>query len=218
MLRGRFGKIDYLNLLPFDFFVKKSTFSYIKKATKRSNPADITDLFLKKRVNAAFISSIKSQRQKCLNAGIVANGEVMSVLVCEGENEKDSESKSSNILKEILSLQGKVIIGDKALQIYHQDSLKCKDLANEWKKRTGLPFVFATFCINSNAKYYKKIVKKFLKQKVKIPHYIKKRESIKLNIPLKLVELYLNNITYHIGNSEKKALNLFLRKSKIKTN
>jgi len=215
-VRGCFGKIDYLNLLPFDFFIKKSTYSYIKRATKRSYPAHITDLFLRKQVNAAFISSIKSKRQKCLNAGIIADGEVMSVFVCEGENEKDSESKSSNILKEILNLKGKVIIGDKALQMYHQDKTKCKDLAREWKKKTGLPFVFATFCVNSNIKYYDKIVRHFLKQKVKIPYYIKKRESTKLNIPLRLLELYLDTITYHIGNNEKKALNLFLKKSKLK--
>ena len=213
-MQGCFGKIDYLNLLPFDFFIKKSNHTYIKKAIKRSYPAHITELFLKKKVNAAFISSIKSKGQKCLDAGIVADGEVLSVFVCDGEDKDDGESKSSNALKDILNLKGKVVIGDKALQMYHKNRENCTDLAKEWKEQTGLPFVFATFCVNSNVKYYDKIIKQFLKYKTKIPYYIKKREANKLKIPLSLVELYLNKITYNIGKNEKKAIKLFLTKSK----
>ena len=213
-MQGCFGKIDYLNLLPFDFFIKKSNHTYIKKAIKRSHPAHITELFLKKKVNAAFISSIKSKGQKCLDAGIVADGEVLSVFVCDGEDKDDGESKSSNALKDILNLKGKVVIGDKALQMYHKNRENCTDLAKEWKEQTGLPFVFATFCVNSNVKYYDKIIKQFLKYKTKIPYYIKKREANKLKIPLSLVELYLNKITYNIGKNEKKAIKLFLTKSK----
>ena len=165
-MHGCFGKIDYLNLLPFDFFIKKSNHTYIKKAVKKSHPAHITEMFLKKRVNAAFISSIKSKSQKCLDAGIVADGEVMSVFICEGEDKDDDESKSSNALKNILNLKGKVVIGDKALQMYYKGKEDCIDLAREWKNQTGLPFVFATFCVNSNIKYYDKIIKQFLKYKV----------------------------------------------------
>ena len=215
-MKGCFGKIDYLNLLPFDFFVKSSNYTYIKKAIKRSHPAHITELFLKKKVNAAFISSIKSKGQKCLDAGIVANGEVLSVFVCGDKDENDSESKSSNVLKEILNLKGRVIIGNKALQMYYENRENCTDLAKEWKKQTGLPFVFATFCVNSNIKYYDKIIKQFLKHKVKIPYYIKKREALKLNVPMSLVELYLKKITYSIGKDEKKAIKLFLTKSRLK--
>jgi len=213
-MKGVFGEIDYLNLLPFTFFIKKSSYTYIKRATKRSHPAHITELFLKKKVSAAFISSIKSRGQNCLKAGIVANGEVLSVFVCEGENEDDKESKSSNALKKILGLKGRVVIGNKALQMYHEDKKNCIDLAKEWKRQTGLPFVFATFCVNSNVGYYDKIVKKFLKHRVKIPYYIKKREALKLKIPLNLVELYLKKITYNIAKDEKKAIKLFLNRSK----
>ncbi len=215
-MRGCFGKIDYLNLLPFDFYIKKSNHTYIKRAVKKSHPAHITDLFLKKKVNAAFISSIKSKGQKSLDAGIVADGEVMSVFVCNDKDEYDNESKSSNALKKILNLRGRVIIGDKALQMYHKGRANCVDLAKEWKNQTGLPFVFATFCVNSDLKYYDKIIKQFLKYKVKLPYYIKKREALRLNIPMSLIELYLNKITYRIGKDEKKASKLFFNKSKIK--
>ena len=148
----------------------------------------------------------------------MADGEVLSVFVCEGEDKDDSESKSSNALKTILHLQGKVVIGNKALQMYHKNRENCTDLAKEWKKQTGLPFVFATFCVNSNIKYYDKIIKRFLKHKVKIPYYIKNREAHKLDLPLSLVELYLKKITYGIGKNEKRAIKLFLAKSNIKGN
>ena len=209
-----FGKIDYLNLLPFDFFIKKSSFAYLKKAVKRSDPATITNLFLKRKVSAAFISSVKSRGKICLDAGIVADNEVMSVFVCEGEDKDDRESKSSNMLKKVLGLKGEVVIGNKALQEYVKGNKKCKDLANEWKKMTGLPFVFALFCIQSNQQYYKKIIRKFLKQKIKIPYYIKKQQSLKLDIPIEIIDLYLNKITYKIGNKEKKSVKIFLKKSK----
>ena len=213
-MRGRFGKIDYLNLLPFDFYIKRSKYNYLKRSLKRSHPAKITELFLQRKVDAAFISSISSRGKKCLDAGIVANKEVLSVFVCKGKDIEDSESKSSNALKKILGLKGEVVIGNKALQLYHNRQKECKDLALAWRKETGLPFVFAIFCINSNEKFYKKVVKGFLKHKIKIPYYIKKQEAIKLNLPIELIELYLNKIGYNIGRKEKKAIKLFLKKEK----
>ncbi len=213
-MRGRFGKIDYLNLLPFDFYIKKSKYNYLKRSLKRSHPAKITELFLRRKVDAAFISSISSRGKKCLDAGIVADGEVLSVFVCKGEDIEDSESKSSNTLKKIVGLKGEVVIGNKALQLYHNRQKECKDLALSWREQTGLPFVFALFCINSNGKFYKKVVKGFLKQKIKIPQYIKKQEAVKLKLPIELVEIYLKKIGYKIENREKKAVKLFLKKEK----
>ncbi len=209
-----FGKIEYLNLLPFDFFIKHSRYTYLKKAVKKSHPAVITDMFLKRKVSAAFISSIKSKKQKCLDAGIVANKEVLSVFVCKGENKQDTESKSSNMLKNILGLEGEVVIGDKALQMYAKENRECIDMAKEWNKRTSLPFVFAVFCINSKDKYYQKVIKKFSKTKIKLPYYIKKKQSLKLGISIHLIDLYLKKIGYKIGNKEKKSVKLFLKKAK----
>ncbi len=210
-----FGKIEYLNLLPFEFFIKKSNHTYLKRAVKKSHPSIITDLFLKRKVSAAFISSIKSGGRKCLDAGIVADGEVLSVFVCKGEDKRDIESKSSNILKEILGLSGEVVIGNKALQMYVKGDRECIDLAKEWKDRTSLPFVFALFCVNSKRVFYKKVVKSFLSHKIKIPYYIKKRESQRLDLPLCMVDKYLKKIGYKIGKKEKKSVKIFLKKAKM---
>ena len=156
-----FGHIDYLNLLPFHIFMKKYYYNY---TTKKSYPSKINKMFEKKTIEAAFISSIKSKNKNCLDAGIIANKKVLSVLVCKGENKEDYHSNTSNVLAKILKQNGEILIGDKALRRYYQDKT-CKDLASLWYEKYHLPFVFARFCINKNKKEYQKMIKIFLNQK-----------------------------------------------------
>jgi chorismate dehydratase len=202
------GQIDYINLLPFDIFLKKH---YPYYTTKKSYPSKINRLFEKKIIDCAFISSIKSKNRKCFDAGIIVQKEVLSVLVCEGENKDDFESNTSNILAKILHQQGEVIIGDKALKRYKDKN--CKDLAKLWYERYGLPFVFATFCTNKNKQKYQKMVKKFLNSKTYIPQYILKKYSQR-GITPKEIKNYLKLIYYKIGWKEKKSLKKFLKLAK----
>lgn len=208
------GRIDYLNLLPFNFFLKKYSCKFIEK---KGYPSQINKLFLKRKVEAAFISSIKSKKQKCLDAGIVATKKVMSVLICPGKEQQDIESNTSNILAKILNEKGEVVIGDKALQRFYKNS-NCKDMAALWHEKHQLPFVFARFCINSNDKEYKKMIDKFLRNKIKIPQYILKQESKKLNLTIKQIQEYLNNIYYRLDYKEKRSLKLFLKLSQRVSN
>ena len=198
------GHIDYLNLLPFYQFLKKKGIK-----VKKSYPKKINYLFEKKKVDAAFISSIKAKNKKCIDIGIVAKKKVKTVLVCEGEGE-DKESETSNILAKVLKIEGKVIIGDKAFK-----EKNCIDLANEWYKKYNLPFVFALFCTNKNHKKYKKLAKEFLKKNQKVPFYVLKKYAIKNNISFKEAKEYLEKIIYYkIGWREKKALKKFWKLSK----
>jgi len=202
------GHIDYINLLPFYVFMKKH-YSYY--TTKKSYPSKINKMFEKKIIDAAFISSIKSKNKKCLDAGIVANKKVLSVLVCKGENKDDFESNTSNILAKVLKENGEVIIGDKALiKFYEQNN--CKDLAKVWYDKYHLPFVFARFCINKDTKEYKKMINHFLNTKIYIPQYILKK--YKGNLSNKQLKEYLNLISYKIGYKEKKSLKKFFKLAK----
>ncbi len=196
------GEINYLNLLPFRVFLKKQK-GFI---SKKGYPSYINKLFIKQKVDAAFISSIKSKNKTCFDLGIVANKYVKSVLICEGNNLKDIESDTSNILASVLGLSGKVIIGDKALK----QSKDCKDLAFEWYKRYKLPFVFARFCFKKSKKRYLQKVLKFKKEKQKIPYYILKQKSKELNLPISFIKDYLSLIKYELSYKEKKSLNKFL--------
>jgi len=204
------GHIDYINLLPFYMFMKR----YHYYTTKKSYPAKINKMFEKKIVDCAFISSIKSQNKTCLDAGIVANKKVLSVLVCDGKNKEDFESNTSNILAKVLNVSGEVIIGDKALKKYYDNDVNCKDLATLWYKKYHLPFVFARFCINKKFQKYEHLIELFLKQKIYIPQYILKKYAKRTEISTKQIKEYLNLISYKLNWKEKKSLNKFLKLSK----
>ena len=208
-----FGSISYLNLLPFQVFVKrhishnatKMSFSY-----KRAVPSKINDALKRRAINAAFISSITSKKCRCTNLGIIAHKKVYSVLLLEGDDEKDPASASSNRLAKVLNLKGKVLIGDAALK-YYLDGGKGIDLAEAWYEKTGLPFVFARLCYNKHEQSVEKLANKFAKSKVKIPQYILKKESEKRGISSKELTWYLEHIYYKLDYKAKRSLKLFLK-------
>ncbi len=210
-----FAKIDYINLLPFETFIKKYISSSQIKGTiryKKTYPAKINVQVNKKRVNAGFISSIASQKEKSLNVGIVAQKEVLSVLVQKGAYEKDKESATSNALCKVLGLDGKVIMGDKALYFWHNNKEKKEDiidLAKFWHEKYNLPFVFARLSYNKHGEYYKKLTHNFLQTKVKIPRYILDKYAKNTGVTPKQILSYLEKISYNIGPKEQKALRKF---------
>ncbi len=211
-----FGSIAYLNLLPFAHFLKQNLRYTQEKQIiryRQSVPSKINELFSKRVIDAAFISSVKSRHCDCSDLGIVANGAVYSVLLLENKQIFDSESDTSNVLSQVLNLQGKVIIGDKALR-YYLSGKESKDLALEWQKETNLPFVFARLCYNKEKRRIKKLAKNFLKSRRQIPYYYLKREAEKKGISPKELKWYLAHIQYKIGYKEKKSLKLFLKKAK----
>ena len=213
-----FAKIDFINLLPFHVYIKKHIRSTQTKAIieyKKSYPSAINKKFKKRKVDSAFISSIASRHEKKLNLGIVAKKDVLSVLLIPGKDEKDFQSDTSNALAKVLNLEGKVIIGDKALKFYHQDKeKKFIDLAEEWNKKYNLPFVFAVLCYSSHKKQLEKITKNFNKNHIKIPTYILNQYSKRTGISNKNILEYLKKIDYKIGIKEKRSLKLFLKLTK----
>ncbi|SFZ98423.1 Menaquinone via 6-amino-6-deoxyfutalosine step 1 [hydrothermal vent metagenome] len=176
---------------------------------KRAVPSQINKALKRREINAAFISSIESKKCKCTDLGIIANKKVYSVLLIKGENQKDPASASSNRLAKILNLEGKVLIGDAALK-YYLNGGEAIDLAEEWYKKTNLPFAFARLCYNQHGKAIKKIAKKFARTKVKIPQYILKKEAKKRGITAKQLTWYLQYIYYNLEYKEKRSLKKFL--------
>ncbi|WP_324171511.1 MqnA/MqnD/SBP family protein [Sulfurimonas sp.] len=211
-----FGKIEYLNLLPFHVFMKRFTKSNQQSMSmhyKRGVPAKINKEFLSHRVDAAFISSISAKNHNHVNLGIIAKKEVLSVLVVPNvKNEADIESASSNVLAKILDIKGKVLIGDKALKHY-LDKKPYIDLASQWNSRYKLPFVFALLCYHKDKRLYKNIEAQFLKQKIKIPQYLLKSASIRTGISKENILNYLSYISYDLDFKAKKGLSLFYKKS-----
>ena len=211
-----FGKIEYLNLLPFHIYMKRfAKGSQAKKIMQyyKSVPSTINKKFITRKVDAAFISSINAKKYKNINLGIIAKKEVLSVLVIPNTKHKlDVESATSNVLAKVLNIQGEVIIGDKALR-YYLDSNPAIDLAKVWTDKYNLPFVFALLCFHKDTKRYKKIEKGFLKQKVKIPQYLLNEASARTKISNKNILTYLSYISYKLDYKAKKGLNLFYKLS-----
>ena len=213
-----FAKIDFINLLPFYVFTKKNIQSSQIKAIinyKKSYPSKINKDFKNKRVDGAFISSIKSKNQKTTNIGIVAKDEVLSVLCILGNYKKDTQSDTSNILAKVLKCDGEIIIGDKALTYYYStNDTNFIDLAKLWNEKYNLPFVFAQLCFTKNGKQIQKIADSFIQKKVKIPQYILKQYAKRSGITTSQILDYLDKISYNIGHKEKKSLKKFFKLSK----
>jgi len=210
-----FGKIEYLNLLPFHVFMKKFTRSSQQSHSMhyyRGVPASINEKFASRKVDAAFISSVNARKHLHVDLGIIAKKEVLSVLVIpQDENTKDKESATSNVLANVLDIKGEVIIGDKALKYYLSGALHV-DLAREWNDRYKLPFVFALLCHHPKDKIYKKIQTNFLKQPIKIPQYLLKQASKKTGIATKDILNYLQYISYDLDKKAKLGLKKFYNK------
>jgi chorismate dehydratase len=205
-----FGSIEYLNLLPFRVYYKKYFPRNSLMHYKKGVPSHLNREFRFKRIDAAFISSVRARNCRCHGLGIAARGSVKSVFVKKGRPRGDIESETSNALAKVLGLEGEVIIGDKALKRYLNGEKDLIDLATAWQQRTGLPFVFARLCYNKG--YDKRFEKRFLREKTKIPQYILQSEAAKRGITAKQLLWYLQFIKYEIGYREKRALKLFYKK------
>ncbi len=209
-----FGKIEYLNLLPYHVFMKryaKTTRHHMTMHYKKGVPSKINRDFAARRIDAAFISSITAKRSRAVDMGIVARKEVLSVLLLPGDTPvPDSASATSNVLANILGLKGEVVIGDNALRLYLQGS-DVIDLAGRWHEQYGLPFVFALLCYHNHERYMHSLAKNFLRKKQKIPYYLLRRAAERTGIAPKDILHYLEYISYRIDEKAQKGLKKFWR-------
>lgn len=221
----RFGKIDYLNLLPFDVFIKgyptPSSFKQFLNHRK-TYPARLNKDFLLRRIDAGFISSIAGynawRKKQVTPCAIIGNKKVLSVLVVLQKAGFDTQSATSNALCEVLGLKGQVLIGDKALRFYYQEQPKPDfvDLATLWYKKTGLPFVFGRFCYQAHGKFYIKMAKAFNQRPIKIPHYILEQRAEQSGLTRAQILHYLKYILYRVRPKEEFSLRCFYRQVRLK--
>ncbi len=215
-----FGKIDYINLLPFHVYLKSLPLqSSFKKSIeyKKGVPNQINKKLYKGQIDAAIISSVESKKRayKTLNLGIIAHKRVDSVLVKKNSKQKpDTASATSNALAKVLDEKGEVIIGDRALKAFLQSPEDYVDLVTLWHEKTSLPFVFARLCVRKHFGFYKKISKSFLSKNIKIPRYILQKYSNSRGIDSKDIQNYLKLIHYDIKTQEARALKKFLKEAK----
>jgi len=208
-----FGSISYLNLLPFQLFLKRfirSNGAQMAFRYKRAVPARINASLRRGEVHAAFISSIRSPHFRCTDLGIIARGKVYSVLALPGDTGDDPASETSNRLKKVLGIDGRVLIGDAALSYYLHGG-EAIDLAEAWQDATGLPFVFARLCYNRHGRAITRLAKTFARTRIHIPQYILKHEAAQRGITPRQLAWYLKHIHYKMDWRSTKGLKKFLR-------
>ncbi|WP_345985438.1 MqnA/MqnD/SBP family protein [Sulfurimonas sp. HSL-1656] len=210
----RFGRIEYLNLLPFHVFMKRYVRSSQSQMMLRhgSNvPSAINRAYRMRKIDAAFISSIRAKGQKHLDLGIIADGPVQSVLLLPSEtSQTDRASETSNALVRVLGLEGRVLIGDPALRAY-LEGVEALDLAEEWHKRYGLPFVFGLLSYQANEKQMRRLADAFARRRQKIPQYLLKRASARTGVRPQDILAYLEGIHYRLDHRARRSLHLFWR-------
>ncbi len=212
-----FGKIDFINLLPFHVFMKRyaqTSQAHQSLHYHKGVPSTLNRAFAARRIDAAFISSITARNCTHFNVGIVAKKEVLSVLTlpCD-ENKKDTDSATSNLLAQLLNVQGEVLIGDKALRYYYSGK-EHTDLGKTWNEKTGLPFVFALLCTHTHTNELKRLSHAFIRKPIKIPYYILMNNAKKSNLSAEQITHYLQYISYKIGEKEKRGYKRFLKEAK----
>lgn len=209
----RFGKISYLNLVPFDIFIKRYPTTSAFKAFlnhHKSYPAKLNKEFLFRRIDAGFISSIAGMKARKTNSGIVAYGVVWSVIVLPKPTKSDYQSASSNALAQILGVKGEVLIGDRALR-HKLSGVEYIDLGAKWWEKHRLPFVFGLLCFNKHGDFYKKISARFNAKRVYIPQYLLEIYARNSGIAKRDILEYLTHIHYKITPKGKAALFRFYR-------
>jgi len=213
-----FGKIDFLNLLPFHVFIKRyarTTRAHQSLHYHKGVPSALNREFAMRRIDAAFISSITAKNCRHFGVGIVAQREVLSVLSLPNADKADADSATSNLLAQILDVHGEVLIGDKALRYYYSGGEHI-DLGRVWYERTGLPFVFALLCTHHHTDELRRLSRAFVAKKVKIPYYILMEASRKSTLSPKQITHYLKFISYRVGVKEERGYNRFVREAKNK--
>lgn len=212
-----FGKIDFLNLLPFHVFIKRyarSSRFHQSLHYHKGVPSALNREFASRRIDAAFISSITAQNCRHAGVGIIARREVLSVLALPSEHyKKDGDSATSNLLSRILEIDGEVLIGDKALRYYYSGG-ECTDLGKMWFDRTGLPFVFALLCTHHHSDELRRMGRAFTKHKTSIPYYILNNAAQSRGLSPKQVRDYLRYISYEVGEREIRGYKRFVKEAK----
>ncbi|MDD5052237.1 MAG: hypothetical protein PHO27_05845 [Sulfuricurvum sp.] len=211
-----FGKIDFLNLLPFHVFIKRysrSTQFHQSLHYHKGVPSALNREFAMRRIDAAFISSITAKNCRHFGVGIVAQREVLSVLSLPNPDKADADSATSNLLAQILDVHGEVLIGDKALRYYYSGG-EHSDLGELWYERMGLPFVFALLCTHHHDDELRRLSRAFVAKKIKIPYYILMDVSRKSNLSPKQIIHYLQFISYKVGVKEERGYKRFVKEAK----
>jgi chorismate dehydratase len=114
------------------------------------------------------------------------------------------EEGNSNDLK----LLPRLIIGDPAIDFRRHASCSVLDLGEEWYRFTGLPFIFARWCLHKDHPHQEKIIQLLYEAKER---GLREREKIALSYsdPVFALRYFTDYICYDCGLEEERGIKLF---------
>lgn len=230
----RLGSVPYLNAKPL--------IAALEGEVVLEVPARLAALFREGKVDAALIplaAALQMPGAHILNGPCIAgDGEVWSVLIASREPYEEirqvwlsEESVTSNCLTQVLLhgrdvefLRGepppdgpRVLIGDTAIRFReaHRDAWNYHDLGVLWKKATGLPFVYAVWCIQGNCPAEKALVDILLQAGAEGMRHCEELAAQQKLLPPSLASEYLGGfIRYNMGAGERQAIRTFAAKAR----
>lgn len=190
-------------------------------------------------IPVAKIPALKERAFIVTDYGIGADGEVASVMLFSNEPPDsltsvilDRESRTSVKLAEILAekrwninpewiaegntdlqnvneTQGAVVIGDRALKMRGKFRYET-DLALEWKKMTGLPFVFASWvCTRPLGTEEQSLLNSVFREGMQRRHQIVADNPLKDSV-INVSDYLFRYISYELNDDFRRGMNLFL--------
>ncbi len=233
----RFCGLPYVNALPLVHYIKEA---HPSAELIYRTPRSAVIALLEGKAEAALVPIVDCFRYPDLKMipglGICADGDVTSVLLQCYEPllqvriiGLSPESRTSNALMQVLmrdhfrvshrveyslyddEVDARVCIGDRALCA--AAAAETYDLASEWKKMTGLPFVFAVWAYARSCTDSSRISRILYRAKEigkRSRPALAKLCAQRLGLPQERCFDYLTNcIHYDLGPSEQEGMNLF---------
>lgn len=222
----RYGAVPYLNARPLVEGLSPLVLA---------EPADLAARFARGELDVAMLPVAAGEQmglERVGTLGVAAEGPVESVLLfLRGEVTAirtvalDPASRTSAVLARLLLEEAKglhpryvdppadaeLVIGDAALVRGSSDEPRL-DLAEEWTRWTGLPFVFAAWYGDPRAAAA--LEQAYARGRSSLPRYAREAG---LGLPAARLERYLSErIRYRIGPREEEGLKLFAARGRAR--
>lgn len=153
-------------------------------------------------------------RRVALDTSSLSGANLTKIILAESYGIEPHFVRAAPDLDQMLSdCDAAVMIGDPAMQC-PKDGLYVLDLAEEWKRLTGLPMVFAVWAGKGITPQLVELLQEAKRQGMTMLPEIAKEESVRLGLPYDLCYEYLSEImVYDMGERESLALEAFRQKA-----
>jgi chorismate dehydratase len=157
-------------------------------------------------------------RRVALDQNSRTSAALVSILLGEHYRvEPEFLPRSPDLRAMLADADAALIIGDPALKV-ETGSLQVLDLAQEWRRLTGLPFVFAVWAVRGDRRRpgLSAVFSRSLERGVTEIHTIAHEAAAELGLDVDDLEHYLTrNLSYRIGPAEHRSLVEFYRRAVV---